>query len=360
MDCIENALKTTGWNRARVKLLARFLTALLVCRSVCLSKVANVLAGEAKTASHYKRLQRFLRGFDLDRIALARIMIGWLYAQTGLKAPYILSLDRTNWKFGCVEINILMLAIAHNKIAFPVVWMLLGKAGNSSAEERKTLLTRYVEAFGKDSIAYITADREFAGKHFLAWLCEQKISFVMRLRGNVCVANAKGEMRWGQLLFTSYEVGVVYALGQRRVFGKTNCLELFVTGMRLADGDFLIVVSDRLAPSGNLVADYANRWGIETLFGCLKRRGFDLEATHLRDSEQLSRLLSVLSLAFCWAYLCGEWLFEHEPWKFKKHGRLSVSVFRRGLDYRQRLLMPLSGKKSQQGLTTVLQFLSCT
>lgn len=49
MDCIENVLKSTGWKQiktrfdrlARVKLLARFLTALIVCRSVCLSRIAK-------------------------------------------------------------------------------------------------------------------------------------------------------------------------------------------------------------------------------------------------------------------------------------------------------------------------------
>lgn len=38
------------------------------------------------------------------------------------------------------------------------------------------------------------------------------------------------------------------------------------------------------------IADYAKRWEIETLFGCLKRRGFCLESTHLSDTERLSKL----------------------------------------------------------------------
>ena len=206
-------------------------------------ELPNVFEGDAQTASNYKRLQRFLRDFDADMIVLSRILIGWLQAKTGLKAPYILSLDRarrqtgrlreTNWKFGSTEINVLMLAIVYKKIAFPVVWMLLGKAGNSSTEERKSLLNRYIEAFGTESIAYVTADREFAGKQFATWLSKQGISFVMRLRGNVRVANAKGEICWAQFLFQSGQVGMLYELGQRRVFGKTDCLALFVSGMRV-------------------------------------------------------------------------------------------------------------------------------
>lgn len=359
MDCIENALKTTGWNKARIKLLARFLTALIVCRSVCLSRIANALEGNAQTASHYKRLQRFLRGFDFDAVTLARLMLSWLQSGVALTQPFVLSLDRTNWKFGQTHINILMLAIVYKGVGFPLLWVLLDKAGNSSVEQRKTLIKCYLEAFGTESIDYLVADREFGGNAFLTWLTEQKIAFGIRLRSNIGITNSRGITQAGRDLFVSSKIGVVTDLGMRQVFGKTDRIALFVSGIRLCD-DYLIVVSNRALLGDGLVSAYRNRWGIETLFGSLKRRGFDLEAMHLRESERLSRLLSVLSLAFCWAYLCGAWLFEHKPWKVKKHGRLCVGLFRRGLDYLQRLLMPFSGRESQQCFTTVLQFLSCT
>src|SRR5262245_6229338 len=46
---------------------------------------------------------------------------------------------------------------------------------------------------------------------------------------------------------------------------------------------------------------------IESLFGALKSRGFNLEDTHLKDSERLSRLLALLALAFTWAFVVGLW-----------------------------------------------------
>jgi hypothetical protein len=96
------------------------------------------------------------------------------------------------------------------------------------------------------------------------------------------------------------------------------------------------------------------------LFGCLKRRGFDLEGTHLTRADRLCRLMAVLTLAFSWAYVTGAWLFEQAPWKLKKHGRLAVSVFRRGLDWLQQALMPLCGKSTQRDMLTLAQFLSST
>jgi hypothetical protein len=351
LHSIENALAKTGWNKARVRLLARFLVALIVCRTVCLYRLANFLPGEAQTASHYKRLQRFLARFTFDLTALARLIVDW----TRQKPPFVLALDRTNWKLGKAEINFLVLALVHNGVAFPLFWTVLGKAGNSRLSERQSLLNQYLAVFGRDSISYLCADREFGGAGFCDWLLKEKIPFVLRLRGNVGITNAAGKRRLARGLFWHGKINEARVLGKRQVFGKG--LELFVSGMRIAGGDFVICVSDT---SEDLLERYKKRWGIETLFGCLKRRGFNLESTHLVESERLSRLLGVLALAFSWAYVSGVWLFEQKPWKIKKHGRLMVSLFRRGLDWLQRLLLPLCGNYSRQEFRKALQFLSCT
>ncbi len=59
--------KNLNWNRARIKFLARFLVALFQVQTVNLAKIACVFAGDAKIASNYKKLQRFLRFFRLSR-----------------------------------------------------------------------------------------------------------------------------------------------------------------------------------------------------------------------------------------------------------------------------------------------------
>jgi hypothetical protein len=336
---IENALDRTGWNRARVRLLARFLIALIACRTICLYRLANALPGKAMASSHYKRLQRFLAGFDLDFATLARLVV----TLSGKQPPSVLALDRTNWKLGKAELNLLVLALVHNGAAFPVLWVALGKAGNSSLAERKALLNRYLSVFGGESIDYLCADREFGGQGFASWLISQKIEFVLRIRGNTLLTSARGQVKTARGLFWHGKVSVAHSLGKRRVFGKG--LSLFVSGMRVSGSDFVIVISNS---EQDLLERYRKRWGIETMFGCLKSRGFDLEATHVTDSVRLCRLLGVLALAFCWAYRCGEWLFEQRAWKVKKHGRLMVSLFRRGLDFLQRLFLPFCGNYSNE------------
>jgi len=46
---------------------------------------------------------------------------------------------------------------------------------------------------------------------------------------------------------------------------------------------------------------YLRRWEIQTLFGALKSRGFDLEATHLRALGRIRKLKASLSLTLTWA-----------------------------------------------------------
>ena len=70
----------------------------------------------------------------------------------------------------------------------------------------------------------------------------------------------------------------------------------------------------------------------------MEGRGFNLEDTHLKDRDKISKLLCTLALAFCWAYKTGEWINETTLIKVKSHGRKAQSTFRAGLDYLARIL----------------------
>jgi hypothetical protein len=89
-------------------------------------------------------------------------------------------------------------------------------------------------------------------------------------------------------------------------------------------------------------------------FGSLKSRGFCLEATHVVAPERLSKLFGLLALAFCWAFAAGVWLAQNKSLRLKKHGRAAVSLFRRGLDWLRRVLMPLCGHCRKEDFNTAL------
>jgi len=88
---------------------------------------------------------------------------------------------------------------------------------------------------------------------------------------------------------------------------------------------------------------YRRRWGIETLFSCLKTRGFRLEDTHVTDPDKIERMIFVLAIAFCWAYKMGEFRLSENPIPQKTHGRKAKSIFRRGLDLIRRCILRIKG-----------------
>jgi hypothetical protein len=101
---------------------------------------------------------------------------------------------------------------------------------------------------------------------------------------------------------------------------------------RKTDDDFLMIITTH-APQTAL-ADYGKRWGIETLFGALKTRGFCLESTHFTDGARLSKLLALLALAFVWAMKARLWRHTQQLIRLiKAHGRRARSLFRYGKEF---------------------------
>jgi hypothetical protein len=340
-----------AWNKARINFLARFIVALIEVRSVNLSEIANVFLGRATRDSHYKRVQRFLRFFEMPYAQVARFVVRLL----GVPAPWVITMDRTDWYLGQTPLNIMVVGIAYRGVAFPVLWTILEKKGCSDTQERIALVKEFGRVFGYRAVSYLCADREFIGKDWFAWLRSVDVDFRIRVRENTKVTNGRGQVVASNRLFRSQRIGEPLVLERARsIWG----LPLFVSGVRLSSGEYLIVVAPR--HTATALSDYARRWEIETLFGCLKSRGFRLEATHVVHPERLKKLIALLAFAFCWAHVIGEWLARQQPLKIKKHGRLAVSIFRHGFDHLRRILCNLTSIPQQVAFSQVTKLLSCT
>ena len=64
-----------GWHGARVTFLLLFLVALFRVKTVNLAEVATGFAGSAKAASKCKRIQRFLRSFEINDDPIAQLVV---------------------------------------------------------------------------------------------------------------------------------------------------------------------------------------------------------------------------------------------------------------------------------------------
>ena len=97
---------------------------------------------------------------------------------------------------------------------------------------------------------------------------------------------------------------------------------------------------------------------VETLFSCMKSRGFNLEETHITKPLRIKRLLVIPVIAFCWAHRVGQWQNDSiKPIRINKYQRLVKSIFHTGLDFiRNRLFKLFSADYSIVDLFSFLQF----
>ena len=171
-------------NLARIKLMAYMLHALFVSvqRSVSLHKLASAMSyRRLERDSNLRRIQRFIANYALNLNLVAMMIFSLLPVKNGL----VLSMDRTNWKFGEFNINILTLGITYKGVAFPLLFSLLNKRGNSNWEERKDIMERFIRLFGHDCIDCLVADREFIGKEWIGWLNDNRIRYYIRIRHRI-------------------------------------------------------------------------------------------------------------------------------------------------------------------------------
>ena len=340
MEHISELQKTLSlffdWHKARLSCLVQILQALFCVRTVNLTQIATAFQTAAKQDSSYRRIRRFFATFTFD-LSLIVLLVLKLFP---LHEKYLLILDRTSWKWGKTPINILMLSVAYQGISIPIFWVVLGQDGCSPEHERISLLKRVLEKFGVNKIEALVADREFIGKKWFGFLIEENIPFVIRIRSHF-VAEGINEKCPEQVHELCKQLNAKGEMINRRVVLWGYELYVSIRWKKNAKDPWIIASNFEFEDPFDL---YKKRWGIETLFSCLKTRGYRIEDTHITEGVRIERLLFVLAIAFCWAYKTGEFKNKANPIPVKTHGRKARSIFREGLDQIRGVLLQIASK----------------
>lgn len=342
-----------NWNKSRILFLTRFITSMILLTTVKLSRISLLMNTRVKSTSNYRGIQRFFESFIIEYDQYADFIISLLPN----KDKFYLVMDRTNWKFGRTNINILMLGIIYKKMCFPLYWDLLDKRGSSSTQERKELLQRAIVRLGKERIAGLLGDREFIGVYWFKYLLDQDIEFHIRLPKQVkCGSLLIKHRKTINSLFRFFKTNVKIDHPKRvKILG----FNLFVSGMK-SDKGYCVIVSSK--DNLNSLEKYQQRWTIENMFGAFKTRGFNFEDTHLTILEKIKKLIVLISIAYTWSVLVGLWITESISIRIKTHGRKEISVFRKGLDFLTTFIKKLFEDNiyNLSEFNDVINLLSCT
>lgn len=90
--------------------MSKLVLSLLKMYAVNFTQLALVRNPSVKRASNFKRIQRFVKGYSFCQ----KCFIHFAWSLYGNKGNWIaLSMDRMNWKFGKLNINILTIGILY-------------------------------------------------------------------------------------------------------------------------------------------------------------------------------------------------------------------------------------------------------
>ncbi|MDX8443953.1 IS4 family transposase [Mesorhizobium australafricanum] len=327
---IETLKRHFALRNSRLETLAVLIVALVQGRTVNLSHVASHFPGAAQHGSNYRRLQRFFQSIRLDQAVVAQLVVRML----NLSRPKYLALDRTNWKVGCKDINILMLAIVTRRFRVPLLWTVIDRQGNSNTGQRIELMRRYLSLFGAASIELLLADREFIGADWVKFLMENKVPFAIRVKQGQCVALADGRLWTIKSLLRRRRKSRSLTTFQASLPDASTVLSFavkWIDGRKGQQGEWLIVMTN--SPDAKAaISAYKNRWAVECLFADAKTRGFNMEDTRMTAPDKIDTLTTVLAIAVTWTYRCATQTMGMKAIKRKVHGRREKSWFRTGLD----------------------------
>jgi Transposase DDE domain len=289
-------------NLSRKKMLCAIILAILERKSVKFTDLSEELNEDVQDSSNMRRIQSFFSDFDFQYFPFARLMLSFV---PNLRLD--LSIDRTNWKFGEVDFNVLTLTVRFKGVGIPILFEMLDKKGNSNQTERQDLLDKFIVLFGVKRINSLCADREFVGDNWFKYLIDNNIPFYIRLKKNQRIT----------LGGIHYHVETLCNICQKRkktqidkveYHGMTNLvlgLKKLSPGNRCSgsDEDYLAVISNKTDKKP--LQEYRKRWSIEAFFQSIKKRGVDIEQTHLTDPSRLKKLFALVSLAFAMSLCIG-------------------------------------------------------
>ncbi|MBT7915522.1 IS4 family transposase [Candidatus Bathyarchaeota archaeon] len=313
----------------RLDLLCHLLCGLMRVQSVNLMKLAPTLSGSSALMSRYCRLQRFFSS-GLSPSSLSAFIVRRLVP---LNQPLFLSLpiDRTHWKLGLTDVNVLCLGLLYKGVSTPLESMALGKAGNSNTSERKKIFRRAWK-YLKDYPCCLLADREFIGADWLRFLLGHKgLDFVIRIRRDSWMTLEDGRLRHLELFTRNLPKGKTRTYESVELYDGKRAVRLNLVCHRSAQGDLVLLATNR-TDLDQVLSIYKTRWSIETVFGFFKSRGFNLEDSHLTQPQRIELLFSVLALCVMWSLLVGDDSDRDHPIRCKKHGRKAISLVRLGIN----------------------------
>lgn len=303
--------------------------------SVQLNQVARKTPIRAQKLSIVKRLVRFLDNPAVQvREWFHPFALPLLQSAANAGAVHLI-IDASKVAFG---FRMVMVSLAYKGRSLPIAWTwLLGRRGHSSSAIQVKLLA-YVYGLLPHGVAVsLVGDSEFGHPLILENVCFWGWTYALRQPGDHLVMLRDGG-QWQRLdrllLLKNQPIWIGHALLTQASPYPTHLVLFWQAGEARP-----WYLATNLLDARAALRLYRRRMWIEEMFGDMKKHGFDLEASHLRHFQRLSRLTLAVCLLYLWLIALAEHVVRAGLTReIDRSDRRDLSIFRLGWDFLERRL----------------------
>lgn len=346
-----------------VKVLLLLINGILLVNSCNLNKIkkkASLLLGKpTKSGTLYTRFIRFfkMKGIEGFTLGVLNLSLSMVLSFVGYSEIYCIAIDRTNWKIGKTNINILYIGLVlGNRYFIPLFFRLLDKKGNSSQSERIALFKQFKSVFnGFANFSFVVVgDREFIGADWFHDLAQNGYDFVMRIRRKDYTQALAGQLnktvkqlhkgidkkikKYGYCVYPIDIQGVTlyYHVFPKRKGDRSYANE---------KDPYIRFISSSI--DAQWVAEqYDKRWKIEVFFEDSKCKGFDLESMGFYAAPKIRLMVAICAVCYVLCLIQGIIAYEVKPPLMKIDSKTNktykrVSVFSKGYERLEYIIVTL-------------------
>jgi hypothetical protein len=330
--------------------LALFSLGMAAAKHCGLARVAAVVPGLASVPSITRRFERLLANQRLD-VRAARAAIGAAVLEQARGQTLWLALDETHQGHTPTgaRLGMLALRLVYRERAIPLAWVCY-RPGEAPAPF-PTLIAQLIQEVAALAPAatrvVLMTDRGLSWPSVVDECRAVGWSFLLRVQGQTHLRTPEG--RTHQLRDLAPQPGTRW-LGSGCAFEDAGWRDVNLVALwrRGHDQPWLLVTD--LPPTEQRADDYRHRMDEEESFRDDKSRGFDWDASAVRQPDHMDRLILVLQLAACFVLAQGVFVL-HQGFRavLERPDRTTLSLFSLGLRWLDRArshLVPLSPRLS--------------
>lgn len=331
---MENAQSTSakGNHLRRLDTLALMIYSLLRIHQSRLTELAKVVCPDLDFESRVKKFKRLVINEYVDAQTFFIPFLAKLLASLASRKQVVFAIDGSPVGSGCV---CLMISLIWRKRAIPLCWMVRkGKKGHFPVKMHLKLLEALSAILPADCPVTILGDGEFSKVELLEFCQNKGWDVVCRTAKNrqVTLEHQKEKLSLGSSLYPEESHQTAWFPNVKYTAKKYGPVHVFCHHEPTHDAPWYLVSNIDHPPT--VVRLYRKRFGIETLFGDLKSRGFNIHKSKLRHPERLEKLLIAVCLAFIFTILAGVRTHRFNPTQLKKIFRqdqaMQFSIFSKG------------------------------